>query len=591
MEWEEQKRKAVICGWALGAIDSGFILTNTQHLGFPFPTLIVSLCALSFYGLGGWFLALILNAVKRQLNWSALYWVGVVGVLLLCWRRNLPVENAYLYPMSGILISLGLWRLIRAEHAPRIVSRIFNISCLVPFGLWAMFGLPQVEPVRGAPPSTTAPSGAPNVVLVSWDTVRADSLPLWGGGGLETPALDWLAADGIVFDDFQAVASITAPAHTSMLTGLYPPTHGLRSNGNRAPDIEEVRLPELLRSKGWHTGAFVSALPVAPKFGFDVGFEIYDYRSDSSAISKYLQLLRFSSSAARLVLPNFLRGTFSVSGETVVARASSWLEDQKGPVFMWVHLFDAHGPYLPADKWRERVLLRAEEGPHAIDPVDEEALVLQRGEIEQVDQQLADLLISLDRNDPGLENTMVIVLADHGECFGEGGIHVEHEGSLFAATQHIPAVIRLPGGSGGGVRCSDGPFSQIDLAPTICKVAGIEPSPDWQGLDLLTALESGLNRKGVYMEAFMDRLGQKRLQGWIEGDWKYVRSLSGEERLWLRGQETRDLAAQEPERLDYMSAALDEFLSTIIVRKGTVVPLTEEERTTMEALGYLDAEE
>jgi hypothetical protein len=86
-------------------------------------------------------------------------------------------------------------------------------------------------------------------------------------------------------------------------------------------------------------------------------------------------------------------------------------------------------------------------------------------------------------------------------------------------------------------------------------------------------------------------LGQKRLQGWIEGDWKYVRSLAGEERLWLRGQETRDLAAQEPERLDYMSAALDEFLSTIIVRKGTVVPLTEEERTTMEALGYLDAEE
>jgi len=89
----------------------------------------------------------------------------------------------------------------------------------------------------------------------------------------------------------------------------------------------------------------------------------------------------------------------------------------------------------------------------------------------------------------------------------------------------------------------------------------------------------------------MDRLGQKRLQGWIEGDWKYVRSLSGEEKLWLRGQETRDLSTQEPERLDYMSAALNEFLSTIVLREGSTVALTEEERNTMKALGYIDDEE
>ena len=587
----EQDRKAVLCGWALGALDAGFVLTNTEHLGVPAAILLIPLCAMVFYGLGGWLLAKVANGLGKQLNWPLLYWIGAAGVLLLCWERKLPMAHDYHRLAIGIAGSLWLWSLLRREQAPRVVAWLGKLSALAPVIGWGLFWLMQSSAVTHPFTGKSDPADAVNVVLVSWDTVRADTLPLWGGGGLETPALQSLADEGVLFEDFQAVASITGPAHTTMLTGLYPPSHGLRSNGHLAPELEEVRLPELLMENGWHTGAFVSALPVDPKFGFDRGFEIYDYRTDSTALTQLLQLLRFSSSFARMFLPEGLRGTFSVSGDTVVGRASDWYQQQAGAKFMWVHLFDAHGPYLPPEKWKQRALARASEGPHAVDSEDEEELVMQRAEIEQIDQQLADLIENLRKSDPKLENTMLVLVSDHGECFGEGGINLEHESSLFAATQHIPAVIRFPGGNGGGVRRSHGPFSQIDIAPSICGALGIEIPKEWQGVDVMQVEDPTSVRAGIYMEAFMERLGDERLQGWVEGDWKYIRSLAGEERLFKRNDETKDLADSQGEILDYMREQLNKFLATIEVRNGHGLDLSEAELRTMSQLGYLDQDD
>ncbi|MCH2113021.1 MAG: sulfatase, partial [Planctomycetes bacterium] len=405
-----------------------------------------------------------------------------------------------------------------------------------------------------------------------------------------TPELDRLASEGIVMDDFQAVAPITGPAHATLLTGMWPPSHGLRANGHRAPTLTTPRLPEILRDRGWHTGGFVSALPVFAKFGFDRGFEHFDDRGESTPLDQILQVIRFGSSVARLVLPD-LRGTFSVPGQITVDRALDWMGEVDGPTFTWLHLFDAHGPFLPPEPYRARALARAGEGAAAFDPQDQDDWIMQRGEIELLDDLLGQVRRGLEERDPGLKNTLLVVVSDHGECFGEGGIHGEHEPSLYAATQRIPAVLKFPDALAGRVPFALGRrsalSSQVDVAPTLLAALGIAVPPTYQGVDMFAVEVSA--RSGVYMEAFQERLGEERLHGWVSGEWKYTRRLGGVETLWRRGKELENLATKHPDVLARMREALDKFLAETPIREAGAVDLSDADMQAMEALGYADS--
>ncbi|MDP6941243.1 MAG: sulfatase [Planctomycetota bacterium] len=587
MERGIEERRAVLTGWALGAFEAGCVLTDTGHLGSPSLFFLVPLSALCFYGLIAWVVAAVLGSQGKRLPWKWLYWFGLAGLIFLLRRRGLPVTSHLSFVGLGGIASLALWFLSIRPEPPRAAIWLGKFNALAPFLIWLGLHLALEKPREGDGPTQEVKSEK-NVVLVTWDTVRADSLPLYGGAGLDTPNLERLATAGVVVRDFQAVASITAPSHMSMLTGMYPPSHGLRSNGLTAPETGIQNLPQQLRDAGWHTGAFVSALPVHAKFGFARGFEYFDQRPESSAGQQFAQIMRFSSSIARLFLPESLRGTLSVQGATTVSRATDWYKKQSGPTFMWVHLFDAHGPYDPPEAYRKRAIARKAEGPHAVSPEDEEALVLQRGEIELLDDLLGELLASLSEKDPELANTAVIVVADHGECFGEGGIHLEHETSLYSATQHVPAILTFPGSE---LTTQPTLASHVDLAPTIMGFAGLESISDFQGDNLLSPEDRTLTR-GLYMEAYQERLGEDRMEGWVEGDWKFVRNLKGEEFLYRRSLgETNNFASKEPEVLATMRGKLESFLESIVVRTGAAGELSSSEEAAMQGLGYFEDDE
>ncbi|HEY3968843.1 MAG TPA: sulfatase, partial [Planctomycetaceae bacterium] len=246
-----------------------------------------------------------------------------------------------------------------------------------------------------------------NLLLITLDTTRADHLGCYGCSTARTPALDALAAAGMLCDCAYTVAPLTLPAHASLYTGLYPAEHGIRTNARGMLDAAVPTLTEVLARKGYDTAAFVASKVLDSKYGLARGFKTYnDLAGDDDA-------------AEALVGER--------NAGSVVDTALEWLKAPRSrPFFCWVHLFDPHSPYLPhtdlfGDEFAER-------------PYD--------AEIAYVDQQVGRLLEYLKAR--GLDSqTLVVVVGDHGEGLGE---HFErqHGMTLYNATLHVPLIFRYP---------------------------------------------------------------------------------------------------------------------------------------------------
>ncbi len=515
--------------------------------------------------------------------------------------------------VAALVLVAWIWvvppRLFRpSAWVPRLSLAAVLLPVLSLGYLWTTI---EKEPVIPSVTEIEEVATGPNVVLVTWDTVRADTLPVYGGGGLDTPHLDRLAGEGVTVDRYHTIAPITAPAHNSMLTGMYPPSHGLRANG-KAVNPVVPRMPELFRQQGYATGAFVSALPVKRQYGFSLGFEIFD---DRAKISPVLPLVHFGGFLIRTVavFDRFLPGGLdflaaTTAGDVTTDRAIDWVKEQERPIFSWVHLFDAHDPRDttgPYAEFVERVRAREAEGPQAVNPECQESLVLQRAEIEFLDHQLGRLLEALEEKDPGLSNTIVALVADHGECFGEGhdepeffgegGIKVLHTPSLYEATQHVACVIKpqdgvqgfLPGGS----RVSDEAASHLDLMPTLMQMAGLEAAvpAGLQGRTLLPLLQGGVReQRGLYLEAYGETNLDGRLQGWIADGWKYVRTESGSREFLysLEDGDARDYSSEDPARVVEMRKALEKAIADMPLAE--VMESDGNDAGALAELGYVD---
>ncbi|HSU82109.1 MAG TPA: sulfatase-like hydrolase/transferase [Thermoanaerobaculia bacterium] len=292
----------------------------------------------------------------------------------------------------------------------------------------------------------------PSLVLVTLDTVRADHLGCYGDRDAVTPSLDRLAKEGLRFANVSSAVPLTLPSHTSLLTGLLPPHHGLRNNGAGALRPGTATLATLLAGAGYRTGAFIGAFVLDHRFGLKTGFEVYDdeIERDPKA-GNVLEAER--------------------PGREVVDRALAWLEKDDGrPFFLWVHLYDAHAPYTPPPAWAAR---------HPGRPYD--------GEISEVDEQVGRILEALRRR--GLDGkTAVAVVADHGEGLGEHG-ELTHGLLLYEPTLHVPLLLRAPWAV--KPRVVETPVSLVDLAPTLAGLLGRPFPGPLDGRDLSRALRSG----------------------------------------------------------------------------------------------------
>ena len=340
-----------------------------------------------------------------------------------------------------------------------------------------------------------SPTGPRSALLITLDTTRPDALSLGGGPAGLTPHIDALAREGVFFEQAFSVAPLTHPAHTSILTGLWPPQHGIRDNGISSLAPEAQTLAEVARGEGFQTAACVAAVVLDRAYGLDQGFDVYLGPDHEGS------------------------GQDSHTGEdradVVVDRALAWLSqrDRDRPFFLWVHLFDPHAPYAPPERYRPRPT----GGPNGrIDPRH-----LYFSEIAFADAQVGRLLQTL-RAEGSLEDVAVAVVGDHGEAFGEHG-EPTHGAFVWDTTLRVPLILRIPGADGAGSRSRE-LASVVDLYPTLLAAMGLKGETLGDGLDLMAGPVPA--DRGIYFESYSAYLtfGWSHLAGWRTRSGKYVHS-------------------------------------------------------------------
>src|SRR6266496_4932417 len=226
-----------------------------------------------------------------------------------------------------------------------------------------------------------------NVVLVTIDTVRADHVGCYGAHDVQTPTLDTLASDGIVFDDAVAQVPLTLPSHAAILTGMYPFQNGVQDFTGRPLDKRLATVTQVFKARGYATGAVVSAFVLDQSWGLARGFDLYD---DAFSREAYSQRDERAGMVER-------------SGEVTITRALDWLNKTSRPFFLWLHLYDPHSPYNPPEPYRDQ---------YRTHPYD--------GEIAYADHELGRLITWL-KGSRLYDNTLIVALSDHGESLGEHG--------------------------------------------------------------------------------------------------------------------------------------------------------------------------
>ena len=338
-----------------------------------------------------------------------------------------------------------------------------------------------------------------------------------------------------------------------MLTGLYPPEHGLHNNGQAALPKGLPTLATELQAAGYETGAFVAAFVLDRKFGLQRGFDTYD--DDLSQADPSLQ------------------GHHQYrDGRLVVDAALRWLRPRSHkPYFCWVHLFDPHYPYLAhEDQYGTEFKDR---------PYD--------AELAYVDDQIERLLSTLQRTG-ALDNTMIVVVGDHGESLGEHG-ELAHGMTIYDATLRVPLLIVPPGDTRPAHRVSE-PVSLVDLTPTLLHRLGRKPLSNVSGRSLDAALRGEpLTPVPCYAETDepYHTAHWSPLRALITPQWKYIRSPRAElYDLLADPAELRNLATESPEQLKKLEEELAAWERRMDQRLASNVALSEQERQTLNSLGY-----
>lgn len=305
------------------------------------------------------------------------------------------------------------------------------------------------------------------IVIITLDTTRADRLPVYGFAEAAMPHLERLAREGVVFDRATSVAPLTLPAHCSLFTGLFPPAHGVRDNGDPPLSPDHTTLAEMLRAQGFRTGAFVGSAVLDADRGLAQGFDQYAGVADIGAPR---------TAAARR------------RGDEVVTDAVRWIDGiEASRFFLWAHLYDPHRPYNPPEPFRSRYS----------DPYI--------GEIAFADSQIGRLLDALDRRSL-LDRTIVVVAADHGESLDDHGER-DHGVFVYQSTLHVPLIIRAP--HVPPRRIAD-VVRLVDVMPTVLDLLGLNSAPV-DGVSLAAMMHG--DARDVELDAYSESLYPQRF-GW-----------------------------------------------------------------------------
>jgi len=372
-----------------------------------------------------------------------------------------------------------------------------------------------------------------NIILITLDTTRADRMGFLNSKSGLTPNLDSLARQSTVFASAYAQVPLTTPSHATILTGTYPQFNHVSDLGfSLSTDLPY--LPDIVRQHGYRTAAFVGSQVLDPKSGgapgFDRGFERYDAPFHLRAPRED----RYQSVERR--------------GMMVVNSALAWLnQPPQTPFFLWLHFYDPHDPYDPPAPFKAR---------YAALPYD--------GEIAYVDFAIGKLLTAL-RSRGLYDQSLIVVVADHGEALGEHGER-SHGLFLYDETLHVPLLVKLPGASPTHLRI-ESRVGLVDIAPTVLQQVGIPAPAAMQGRSLLELVKSNASRNPKTAKS--DVLAQDRSQ-YAETDYPYRAFGWSSLRSWRTGKYLY-IDAPKPELYD---RSLDPGATQNLVNSASSVAAT-----------------
>jgi arylsulfatase A-like enzyme len=433
-------------------------------------------------------------------------------------------------------------------------------------------------------PLLSRAQAAPNVILVSIDTLRADHLGCYGYARPTSPALDRLAGEGVAFTDVSAPSPWTRPSHASLLTGLYPSRHGVKTADHGLND-RVATLAERFAAAGYATKAIVNSEHLGKRFGLQRGFEDFDYVSEWS---------RWPPWRRRIV----------DSAEVITDRALRLLGDAGDrPFFLFLHYYDPHSDYDPHPRYRRlfvgpyagpldggtEQLLEIQGTKRPLDGEDRDHLVdLYDAEIRQLDAEVGRLLDFVGES--GLAPTTIVALtSDHGEEFLDHG-SVLHGHTLYQELLAVPLIVRGPG-IPAGLRVST-VASLVDVAPTLLSLAAAPIPSGIDGVDLSRQWSTPSAvppERAVFAEADSKNAEPDVLRMVRRGRWKLLYD------LLRRTSEIFDLVTDPRERVDRaqaeaevagdLSSELEQFMDGArAVAEPVAIPADVRER--LRSLGY-----
>lgn len=412
----------------------------------------------------------------------------------------------------------------------------------------------------------TALLSAPNIVIVSMDTLRADHLGFYGHSHATSPTLDRLAESALVFDDMICEVPLTGPSFAAMMTSQHPRTTGVTRNGIQLPDNVST-VAEIFEGAGYETLCVTSNWTLKSRLlGLDRGFRTYD----DGFKKKRWGILKSERDAKEVT---------ELGLEALANR------DKDRPLFAWFHYSDPHAPY----KLRKGFKVSNEDDY----PGDQGADIKVRydSEIAYTDSFIEKLLAAVPK-----DNTYIIFVGDHGESLYEHD-YLGHGRRIYQTGLKIPFMILGPEIEADRTHV---PARGIDVGVTLLGLAGLEATSDMQGIDLLQADHATPRTRVVetYGGAVPNLPGAKalmadkdaQLQSVISGQWKLITDSERHELFDLGADpgELVNLADEHPERVEKLAAIIEEWSVATSSGESEDVALSDEDIAALEALGYIE---
>jgi arylsulfatase A-like enzyme/Flp pilus assembly protein TadD len=372
--------------------------------------------------------------------------------------------------------------------------------------------------------------GAPNVVVITIDTLRADHLGCYGYSKIRTPNIDALAADSARFERAYTPVPVTLPAHTVIFTGTYPMLSGMHDFSGNKLSATQPTLASILKQQGYVTGAVIGSAVLDSRFGLNHGFDFYYDHFDFNRLQE--------SNLDEMERP----------GNVVADETLDWLgNNYQNRFFLWMHLYDPHYPYRPPAPYSEEYKDR---------PYD--------GEIAFADAQVGRLIAFLKAK--GLyRNTVIVLAGDHGESLGEHG-EKTHGFFIYNATLHVPLIIHLP--VDAPAKILPDLVSLADITPTVLQALRVDTPSQIQGHNLLPLISAKNpdESRNLYAETFLPRL---------HFNWSELRSIETERYQFIEGPkpelydlakdpaETQNLYAEKKAVAEELRARLNKLISQL----------------------------